>query len=330
MNNNSLVQPGFCIAQQPGTLASQAAYLFHDKNREAASLFMQLNADTQWVKPGQMLIVADPKNSTQDSILAELKKAKRKVDRALVNLDTATASFMNKHYEEIASLTSTLDKITGNVSGAGEAYFSKISEKLQSIERLYQTQFATHGSLVSPQFFSERKRMFLDLERHLNSLVKRTLKFHPYNEIKHALNLSSKSIAHEWKAAGIGSIEGYSTYVGRASSIAKHLKMGGWISIGFSGLNSTNKVYHSCTTGRESECKKVAVKEYTRFGVSTGTSYLGGSLGAAVGGGICVAAGVATGGAAFLACSILGAAGGGYVGGELGGKASDKIMDKIL
>lgn len=40
------VQPGYCIVQQPGTLASQAQMIFQDRNRDAINFFMQINNDT--------------------------------------------------------------------------------------------------------------------------------------------------------------------------------------------------------------------------------------------------------------------------------------------
>lgn len=332
MNNRKdlNVQLGFCIAQQPGTLSSQACELFRDKNREAAMLFMQLNSNTSWVKPGQLLIVADPNNKNQSSQIENLRKAKRKVDHALATTDAETSSFLNTHYGTIAALTNILDKSTGTVSDAGEKYFSRIAEKLKQIEITYQNQFRTQGSLISQQFFSERARLFAELEGHLNGLAKSALKFRPYDDLKRALNLSSRSIVHDWQTAGIGAIKGYSSYIDRAAGAAKYMKMGGWVAIGFAGLNTTNEVHHACTTGREGECKKVAVREYTKFGVSAGTGYFGGSLGAGMAGAACVALGVASGGAGFLACSIVGAAAGGYAGGELGSKGTDLIMDKIL
>ncbi|WP_342754819.1 hypothetical protein AAGQ96_03115 [Pantoea sp. MBD-2R] len=332
MNNqkDSNVQPGFCIAQQPGTLSSQACELFRDKNREAAMLFMQLNSNTSWVKPGQLLIVADPNNKNQSSQIENLRKAKRKVDHALATTDAETSSFLNTHYGTIAALTNILDKSTGTVSDAGEKYFSRIAEKLKQIEITYQNQFRTQGSLISQQFFSERARLFAELEGHLNGLAKSALKFRPYDDLKRALNLSSRSIVHDWQTAGIGAIKGYSSYIDRASGAAKYMKMGGWVAIGFAGLNTTNEVHHACTTGREGECKKVAVREYTKFGLSTAASMYGGAVGATGAATFCVAIGLASGGVGTLACGIVGGVAAGTASGAVAEKGTDYFMDWIL
>ena len=274
---SSQVQPGFCVVQQPGRLAFQAQELFHGRNPEAVKLFMELNSGTPWVKPGQILIIADPQNSNQYSQIAKLQEAKKKVDHSLATTDNSTAQFLNSNYGTIAALTNIMDKSIGTVSDAGEKYFSSINEKLKLIEVTYQNQFRTQGTLISQQFFIERARLFKELESHLNGLTRSMLKFKPYQDLKRALNLSSRSIVHDWQTAGVGTIKGYSSYIEKAEGAAKFLKMGGWVAIGFAGLNTTNEVHHACTTGREGQCVKVAVKEYSKFGASTGASiYMGG------------------------------------------------------
>jgi hypothetical protein len=122
--------------------------------------------------------------------------------------------------------------------------------------------------LISQQFFVERQRLFSELDGLLNKLSRLTLKMKPYNELKHALGLSSRSIVHEWSTAGVASIRGYSTYIDNASKAARFLKAGGWLAIGFAGANTTNEVYNACTVGREQSCSKVAVKKYSSFGAS--------------------------------------------------------------
>lgn len=77
--------PGYCIVERPGTLDYQARELFRDIRSPATSLFMKLNADTQYLKPGQILIVADP--DTPDHLtmqmLTTLRQAKIKPTRRL-------------------------------------------------------------------------------------------------------------------------------------------------------------------------------------------------------------------------------------------------------
>lgn len=328
MASQSLVNPGYCIVQQPGTLDFQTRLLFNDPNSDAARYFMQVNSDVQWSKPGQMLILGAPgsNNSVQ---LKQLQLAKKKVNGALADLNSGEANFFNQHFSTIAAVTNFMDKSLGVVADAGEKYFSEIEKKLKSIELAYQNQYRAQGTLISQQFFVERQRLFSELDGLLNKLSRLTLKMKPYNELKHALGLSSRSIVHEWSTAGVASIRGYSTYIDNASKAARFLKAGGWLAIGFAGANTTNEVYNACTVGREQSCSKIAVKKYSSFGASLAGGIYGGKYGAMAGAGVCVALGVATGGVGLLACSIVGAAAGGYVGGEIAGGATEYMMDKI-
>ena len=328
MASQSLVNPGYCIVQEPGTLDFQTRLLFNDPNSDAARYFMQVNSDVQWSKPGQMLILGAPgsNNSVQ---LKQLQLAKKKVNGALADLNSGEANFFNQHFSTIAAVTNFMDKSLGVVADAGEKYFSEIEKKLKSIELAYQNQYRAQGTLISQQFFVERQRLFSELDSLLNKLSRLTLKMKPYNELKHALGLSSRSIVHEWSTAGVASIRGYSTYIDNASKAARFLKAGGWLAIGFAGANTTNEVYNACTVGREQSCSKVAVKKYSSFGASLAGGIYGGKYGAMAGAGVCVALGVVMGGVGLLACSIVGAAAGGYVGGEIAGGATEYMMDKI-
>lgn len=328
MASQSLVNPGYCIVQQPGTLDFQARHLFNNPNSDAARYFMQVNSDMQWSKPGQMLILDAP-GSNNAVQFKQLQLAKKKVNGALADLNSGEANFFNQHFSTIAAVTNFMDKSLGVVADAGEKYFSEIEKKLKSIELAYQNQYRAQGTLISQQFFVERQRLFSELDGLLNKLSRLTLKMKPYNELKHALGLSSRSIVHEWSTAGVASIRGYSTYIDNASKAARFLKAGGWLAIGFAGVNTTNEVYNACTVGREQSCAKVAVKKYSSFGASLAGGIYGGKYGAMAGAGVCVALGVATGGVGLLACSIVGAAAGGYVGGEIAGGATEYMMDKI-
>ncbi|HHK5886472.1 TPA: hypothetical protein ACQVHI_002519 [Serratia marcescens] len=328
---SSSIAPGYCIAQQTGPLAFHANYLFGGKPSEAARFFMQLNADTPLVQPGQMLIVADPRNHHQSTQIAALMQAKSRTSKAVKAGDSDFSAFLHRNYAAIAAFTSYGETVVGLASDAGERYFSQIKNILVEIEKTYQNQFRTSGALIGTQFQVERARLFGTLKPLLNRLTRAQLNMKEYAQIKHALGLSSKSLVHEWSTAGVGAIKGYSNYVDSASRAAKFMKAGGWIGIGLSGLNTTNDVYNACTTGREQECAKIAVKGYSHFAASTAFGIKGGELGAAGAMLLCgIVLGVATGGAGSLACGIAGAAAGGAAGGWLGGSLSDTATGFIF
>lgn len=326
---DSNVQPGFCIVQTPGTLAWQAQSIFQGKNSEAKEFFMALNKDTPWVKPGQMLIIADKNNKNQIVQLKNLQESKKRVNMALATADSSTATFIHKHYETIAALTSWGDTTTGLVADAGEKYYSRIESILKKIETTYQNQFRTQGTLISQQFFAERQTLFAELKPLLNSVTRLSLKLKKYDNLKTTLGLSSRSIIHEWEAAGVGAIKGYANHIENAAKAAKFMKAGGWIAIGFSFTNTTNDVFKACTSGREHECSKAAVKNYSKFSVSTVGGIAGGYGATVAAAPACLAIGAATAGVGGLVCGIVAATAGGMAGGYIGDKAGGTMGDGI-
>ena len=251
MSSKRNVEPGFCVVQRPGRLTEQAMFLFGNRNVAAANYFLQLNADVAWAKPGQILIVADPNGNNSLPAMNALKAAKATTNNSLNHLSSDEASFFQRHFASIAAITNFMDKSSGLIGDAGEKYFAEIGKKLTAIESAYRNQYLTSGTLFGEQFFVERRRLFAELEIMLNKFSRLVLRLQPYEKLKHALNLSSSSIVHDWETAGVGAIRGYSTYVDGAAKAAKFMKMGGWVSIGFGAINTTSEVYNSCTTNRQ-------------------------------------------------------------------------------
>lgn len=329
MANRSTVSPGYCVVQHPGTLDYQARLLFNNVNSEAERYFMQLNHDTLWLKPGQLLIVADPNNANQSLQLSTLAKAKQKINHAFTSLNTSVSEYLHANYENISALTSLGDKLAGNVGDLGEKYFRQIESILVKIERTYQNQFISQGSLIGQQFYIERKALFSQLKPLLNDVSKLTLKIQPYESIKKALGLSSRSIVHEWSTVGVGAIPGYSDYILRSSRAASIMKAGGWISLGFSFLNTSNDVYKACTVDREDQCGKVAVTEYSKFGGGT-LGAAGGAWAASLGtGALCGAMGIPTLGTGALVCGIVVGVGATSAGAWLGTKGGAEFGEGI-
>ncbi|MGE9551881.1 hypothetical protein ACQPT2_11810 [Erwinia amylovora] len=327
------IAPGYCVVERPGTLDYQARELFRDVRSPATSLFMKLNADTQYLKPGQIVIVADPDTSDQQTMqmLNMLRQAKHKTNVALTGVSGEDASFMQKHYGMIAGLTAAGDKIFGTAGDVGEKYFNAIEQTLKKIEASYQNQFRTQGTLTGQQFFVKRNQLLNQLKNLVNkpmlgALARNTVKFREYENMKRALNLSSRSIVHEWSTVGLGGIPGYSYYVGNAARAARVLKAGGLIGIGFAFAGTTNDVVDACSKGREGECGKIAVRDYSKFALTTGGGMLGGAWGSAAALAGCAAIGIVTAGAGGVACAVVGSVAGGYA----GSSGVETIFNKVV
>ena len=327
------IAPGYCVVERQGSLDYQARELFRNTRTPAASLFMKLNADTQYLKPGQILIMADPDTPAPltSHMLNTLRQAKNNTNAALTGVDSADAGFMQRHYGMIAALTGIGDKIFSTAGSAGEKYFNAIEQTLKKIEASYQNQFRTQGTLIGQQFFVERNQLLNQLKELVNkpllkSLARHSVKFHQYENMKKALNLSSKSIVHEWSTAGMSGIPGYSYYVGNAARAARFLKAGGYIGIAFSFAGTTNDVVYACTKGRERECDKIAFREYSKFAISTAGGMTGGIYGGAAIVGVCAGVGIATVGIGGVACAAVGSMLGGY----MGSSGTETIINKVI
>lgn len=324
------VIPGYCIIEQAGTLDFQARQLFHDVRSPSANLFMKLNADTQWLKPGQIVIVSDAEAPLTRQMLYTLREVKQHTNAALIGISTDEASFLQKHYGMIAGLTQAGGKIFGTVGDTGEKYFSAIERTLKKIEASYQNQFRTQGTLIGQQFFIERNQLLEELKELVNkpllkSVARHTIKFEPYDDMRKALKLSSRSIVHEWSTVGMSGIPGYATFVGNAAKAARYLKLGGYIGIGFSFAGKTNDIVTACTSGREQECGTFAFKEYMKFAAETGAGIGAGTVGSVTGLAVCTAIGIATVGVGGVACAAVGSMAGGYVGSQAAGWIMDTI-----
>ncbi|WP_312466515.1 hypothetical protein [Pseudescherichia sp.] len=328
------IAPGYCIVQQPGNLNFQARELFRDTRSPAASLFMQLNADSQWLIPGQILIVADPSNVTPATtqILYKLRQVKQNIQNAFIGVGAEEASFLQKHYGMIAGLTSAGDKIFGITGDVGEKYFSAIEQTLKKIEAAYQNQYRTQGTLIGQQFFIERNQLLNQLKDLVNkpllkSLARHSVKFRHYEDMRRALNLSSRSIVHEWSTTGTTGLPGYSSYIGNAAKAARFLKYGGYIGIVFSFAGVSSEVINNCTLKRENECKQIAFQKYTKFAFSTGSDITTGALGGGAMLGLCAMVGITTMGMGGVACAAIGSIAGSYAGSAAGEKLVNKFLE---
>ena len=120
---------------------------------------------------------------------------------------------------------------------------------LIEIERLHQRSFAQHGHLNSPDFFAQRRRLFGRLDDSLGTLVKRGIGFPDHPSLRHALGISTRSLTHHWRQAGVGDIPGYASHIEGVARASRYIKAGGWIGIGLGGVGSCAKVQEAYAVG---------------------------------------------------------------------------------
>ncbi|MEH6355125.1 MAG: hypothetical protein V7760_03750 [Marinobacter sp.] len=182
-----------------------------------------------------------------------------------------------------------------------------------------------HGSLNHSEFFEQRKRLFTKLDFALGKVARKGMSLDDDPKLKRALGLSSKSIVHEWKASGIGSIPGYRANYTKASNAADFIKKGGRLAIALDVGLTGYKIYEACSIGRAEQCEKVI---HTESGRLVG-SILGGSVGVYVAPLLCTVVGAGTMGLGGVACGIIAAGIGGALGGQISGDAGEDMGQLI-
>lgn len=84
---------------------------------------------------------------------------------------------------------------------------------------------------------------------------------------------------HKWDQTGIKDIEGYASYIEKSSKLIKVMRTTGYVGVGLDFASYTTNVYDACAKGRENECRKAAIVEYSKFGGKQTASALGGAAG---------------------------------------------------
>lgn len=203
-----------------------------------------------------------------------------------------------------------------------------IETTLKDIERLHQDSYRKHGHLNHPEFFEKRRAHFKKLDFALGSLARKGMSLDDDAKLKRALGMSSKSIVHHWKTAGVGGIPGYATHYDRLATGARYVRNVGYLGISLDAALSAMKINEACTAGDDKACQVVSYRE----GGKLAGSVFGGGVGASASYG-CLAFGVTSAGIGGVACAIivggLGAAAGGYVGGAGGAAISEKLREVI-
>jgi hypothetical protein len=314
------VEPGFHIVEQGMSRAALESTLFPQPDPAVLDKFRSLNPQlTQYAKPGQLIVLSDPRNTQCTREEALLMEAAQKVDAALTPMSDAEAEFMVRHHGEIQTAV-----------GIGSAMFSNhldnLGKTLAELEILHKQTFDKHGKLQGADFFSKRKKLMAQLDGSLSPLVRKTAGLPDHPNLKKTLGISSRSLVHHWSKAGIaGEIPGYATHIQGVSKASKVIKLGGWVGVGLGATASGLKVRETCRLGTEEACRKVKFTETAKF-----AGAFGGSLGGGIAGSlVCVGIGLGTAGTGGVLCSLV-LVGAGTFGGGVGGEILGEKVGEVI
>lgn len=288
------VEPGFCVVPELTTPKSYECELMINPPSGVKELYHQLNPEKK-KKPGSILVVADPLSQSPEKI-SKIQTARDKIDKALEPLTNEEAKLLYENRTPIDIFSSNIysdalgqsGDILGYIKDAGGGYYEEINKTLNEIQELYKKTYSSNSGRISgEEFFGQRERLFKKLDGILIKFSKERLNLKQYENIKQALGLSTKSIMHKWDQTGVKDIEGYASYIEKSAKLIKIMKTTGYVGIGLDFASYTTNVYNACAKGRESECRKAAITEYSKFGGKQTASVAGGAVGGIMGRAAC-------------------------------------------
>lgn len=333
------VDAGFCVLPYDATPSSFESRFFINPPDGTRELYHKLNPDIK-KQPGSILLVVDPEKQDQQQIEI-LQKARDRIDNALAPLTLPEARVLHKNRASVDIFSSQLysdalgqsGDILGYIKDTGGGYYEEINKTLNEIQALYKKTYSSNSGRISgEEFFGQRERLFKKLDGILNKFSKERLNLKQYEDIKQALGLSTKSIMHKWDQTGVKDIEGYASYIEKSAKLIKIMRTTGYVGVGLDFASYTTNVYEACAKGRESECRKAAITEYSKFGFKQTASFAGGAAGGIMGRAACTwVLGLITseaGGIGASVCLVSGIASS-IAGGKFLEKMGEKLGDRF-
>jgi len=336
-NDAEALEPGFYVLPHSMSGEQVLAQLAPNASPKTLYRLKALNpAFYQGFKAGEIFVLGDPDNPTQCMRQeAQLMATAEQIRDELAPLSDAEADFMAEHQDEIAAILGETSIGLGIASSMLASHLDNLHSTLAAMDKLYQDMYRKHGHLKAPEFFTERQRLMTRLDAHLQaSFIRRDLGINDYRKLKNALGMSSRSIVHHWKKAGVpGQLPGYATHLGKVARASRYMKAGGYIGVligGVSGYLSTQQV---CSDNPDSvACERVRFVEGGKFLLGTAGGSLGAYAGARSTSSICMALGITTaiGGIACAAALIgIGSLVGTSIGTEAGEKGGDLLYEVV-
>ncbi|WP_252181439.1 hypothetical protein [Citrobacter sp. wls620] len=333
------VDAGFCVLPYDASPSSFESRFFINPPDGTRELYHKLNPDIK-KQPGSILLVVDPEKQDQQQI-ETLQKARDRIDNALAPLTLPEARVLHENRASVDIFSSQLysdalgqsGDILGYIKDTGGGYYEEINKTLNEIQALYKKTYSSNSGRISgEEFFGQRERLFKKLDGILNKFSKERLNLKQYEDIKQALGLSTKSIMHKWDQTGVKDIEGYASYIEKSAKLIKIMRTTGYVGVGLDFASYTTNVYEACAKGRESECRKAAITEYSKFGFKQTASFAGGAAGGIMGRAACTwVLGLITseaGGIGASVCLVSGIASS-IAGGKFLEKMGEKLGDRF-
>lgn len=310
-----------------------------EANFQQQSMFEQNNLHLKdMVLPGELVILAnDPKTLSEKDRIALLKIQAEEASKGIQQLTPAEATTLYRNFE-ILDFISSQDLAMpsaafGGISSAVSQRFKDLHDTIKQIDTLYVQHIKeAKGGRLSSEFYTQRKVLFGKLDNSLEKLTLKSMNIPEYNQLKHRLGLSTKSLTHNWRTV---SRHGEVSALGqRLNSMSKYVKGAekiGYIGVGLDAVTGLQSVVPACSDGMSDECVVISLRETAKvYG-----SYVGGSWGATAGSAILVSGvsavalvlGVTVSAPVIAIASVGGAVVGGFYGGSVAGDFARDVFE---
>lgn len=314
--------------RRPIGIGRLAHELLADRKPEHVRRFIKLNSHLgRYAQFGSIVMVSS--DYDQEIYAAESRKLMREVQEVeslRAKLSAANTQTLVDNWDLLAyAVVQQGDKVVGGASSLFKQQGEEITKALQQLEASAQQALARSGSLNDAQFRAERQLLLAKVDTSFKRMILARAGVPNQIRLSAALDLSSKSVTHIWRAGGSP------TYVSRhqqiVSWLAKYQSTGVRLGIALALASAGVEIYGVCGDDEKSfkECKVSFVSEMVGLGVGTA----GGS--ALAGGGLWVCAWLLpAGGAPGLACAagVVGASI--WIGTELGDQAKVMTTDVMM
>ncbi|CAI8981214.1 hypothetical protein [Pseudomonas zeae] len=259
-------EPGFYIVQDVMSRFDLEALLLQQPVDAVLKHFRDVNLHlSRYCKPGQLVVLSDPRKSGWRAEEAVLKQVAAKVNDVVQPMTEDEAAFMVRHQLQIQSF------LTQGQGTLGEVIFSNhlghIQNLLSQLEEMHPRTFQPQKGLNIQEFFTIRQELLAQFHQSLSTLVTRGAGA-PESPLATLRGYGGHGPIHHWSKAGApGGLMGYATHIDSVAPACRYLKNGGWLGIALKDCSAARKISALCRIGREAECHSVCLSDSRTWGV---------------------------------------------------------------
>ncbi|OUE44907.1 hypothetical protein BZY95_05220 [Billgrantia desiderata SP1] len=341
-----VIEPGFHIVRRPASREEIKRQLFpYSLTAATDAMFERLNPHLgSFILPGEMVVLADPRETLCTAEEQFLMEEARKISASLQPMLPEQRQFMVDYWHPLQDIAvigehssggmlSESSTVLGALSAAGSRVVRETTSALQRIEQLYRQTLDPTNPMTRQRFHAERERLFQRLSLAMNNWINQPLRLPRYSELKAKIQIEARQQVHEYRTARNGGPFGIPTIsetVAKVTVVDRLMSLGAAVGVGLDIAATQTKINQACRDGRETECRRTQFVEYGGLGGRIAGSAAGAVTGAAMTtpeSRICLVVSPAPHGR--VACGVVGAAGGAVAGEQAGGALGERFGEGL-